>query len=65
MTSDKRLMFAEFKDEHAWPQLQLVYLNYRPLVLFGFEGQKLDTLVEKTLHLQSMLCRYINYKTNK
>ena len=46
MTSDKRLSVAEFRVEQAWPQLQLVYLNHRPLILFGFEGQKLDTLLE-------------------
>ena len=50
MTSDKRLSFAEFKDEQAWPQLRLgVYQNSRPLVLFTFEGQKLDTLLENKL----------------
>ena len=53
MTSDKRLSLAEFKDEQAWPQLQLgVYQNSRPLVLFGFEGQKLDTLLENKVHLK-------------
>ena len=54
MTSDKRLSLAEFKDEQAWPQLQLgVYQNSRPLVLFGFEGQKLDTLLEMVFCYQN------------
>jgi hypothetical protein len=34
--------------------------NYRPLVLFGFEGQKLDTLLEDKVHLKSKLRKYGN-----
>ena len=33
VTSEKKLSLAEFRDELAWPQLQLHIKNYRSLVL--------------------------------
>ena len=37
-----------------------MYIKHsRPLVLFGFEGQKLGTLLENKVHLKSKLSKYV------
>ena len=50
----------------AWSQLHFgVYKEIlaRPLVLFGFEGQKLGILLENKTHLKSKIWKYVNSKS--
>ena len=42
----------------------LVCIKYsRPLVIFGFEGQNLGTLLENKVHLELKLWKYVNIKS--
>ena len=65
VTSSLQLSLAEFRDEKAWPQFQ--FGVYKKIVglwfFFGFEGQKLGTLLENKVNLKSTLWKYANDKS--